>query len=108
MTQTLIPMTAIVSRSFTSGVLVAEVPMTSVEAAREEFGVTLADAEAFVQDTACTECGLSREEADLDGRSCQNCGIGGCDCILSESDHVSDLFFCADCNPCVFCPSCNA
>lgn len=107
MTQTLIPMTAVTTRSFPIGVVITRMPMTGVDAARREFGPTLADAEEFVLGTTCTECGLTREDADLEERTCHDCGTGGCDCILVEDPHERDLFWCTDCQRVCLCRECN-
>jgi len=98
MTQTLNrPMTAVTTRMFTAGVLVTRVPLTSVELAREEFGPTLADAQAFVEGTCCTECGMSAEESRMTDRACRDCGIQACDCLVAEDPHTTDVFWCTDC-----------
>lgn len=95
MTQTL-PTTAIVGRSFFTGLVgLTTLPMTSVELAREEFGASLADAQAFVLNTCCTGCGQSAEEA----KECRSCGVQLCDCALfTEHDNEQA---CTDCyRPC--------
>lgn len=97
MTQTLAPapMTALTFRSPSVGVRLHLVPLTSVDLAREEFGATLADAEAFVLTTCCTECGMDAEATQL--RECRDCEAPGCDCVLFEDPHSPGVFWCSGC-----------
>lgn len=100
MTQTAIPTTAIVGRSFFTGLIgLTTFPLTSVDFAREEFGPTLADAQAFVEGTCCTGCAMSAEESRVEGRTCHSCGIQACDCLVSEDAHSTDVFWCTGCRP---------
>lgn len=55
---------------------------------------TLADAKAFVLDTACAECGW---EACSTTR-CDGCGVYGCRCLVAEPVHGGGMF-CPDCTP---------
>jgi hypothetical protein len=113
MTQTLtpapVPYTAMVTHNSATGFVLRYYPLVSVEDARAEFGPTLEDAQDFLAGVCCNECGVEKAATRADdGRYCNGCYAEGCDCVLSESAHVSDLFFCRDCNPCYFCPTCNA
>lgn len=95
MTQTFSPpMTAVTFRSPSVGVRVHLVPLTSVDFAREEFGTTLADAQAFVLSTACTGCGMTNDDVSV--RECYDCGARGCDCALVSDAHSPDTYFCND------------
>lgn len=90
-------MTALTLRSPSVGVRVHLVPLTSVDFAREEFGTTLADAQAFVLTTACTACGMTNDEVHVDGRECQDCGIQACACLVTEDPHDTDVLWCTGC-----------
>jgi len=76
--------------------------LRSVAKAREEFGPTLADAQAFVENATCNECGLAKCEL----RECFGCGEVGCDCIRSEGEH-DDHDWCRECFPVCGGPCCN-
>lgn len=96
MTQTTLPTTAMVRTAFGPGLtFLTTLPMTSVELAREEFGATLADAQAFVEATCCTGCGQAAEDA----QECAGCDTRLCACAL-VTQH-DDSLACADCDrPC--------
>lgn len=94
------PLTAMTFiRPVTGSVRLTFVPLTSVALAREEFGPTLADAQAFVEGTCCTECGVSAEETRVDGHECRSCGIQGCACQVVQDPHDADVYWCNGCRP---------
>lgn len=92
-------MTAQVIPLWYGGVQTIFRPMTSVDFAREEFGATLAEAQAFVLETCCTVCGMSNDEVNVTDRACRGCGIAACDCLVSEDGHSDDVFWCNGCRP---------
>lgn len=72
----------------------------TVESTRDLFGGTLADALRFVAGTCCTECGTEASETAEHAAfplRCQDCGVPGCRCVLTEDPHCGDTFWCADC-----------
>lgn len=109
MTQTLTPqpVMAMTVSNFRSGVRLHIFPMTSVNAARAEFGATLADARDFVMGTTCNECGVEKSAALVTDRACHGCSKQGCDCVLTEDPHERDTFWCEDCQPMCLCTACD-
>lgn len=112
MTQTSTPVATVafipVPTSHTHGIAkLFIVPMTSVDLAREEFGPTLADAQAFVEGVCCNWCGVSAEEARMDGHECHGCGIQACACLVLQDLHGGDVWFCTGCQQVCGCRDCT-
>lgn len=59
----------------------------------------LADAQEFIESTACTECDLDRCTVLNPDRYCHGCRLRGCDCVLTEDPHERDTLWCEDCAP---------